>query len=54
VCAAQLVRIAELEGQIASLLDALESIENDDGHIPQDIWNMRNFVVAKARGVNDE
>jgi hypothetical protein len=36
---------------IADLLAALESIENDDGRIPQAIWDMRNAAIAKARGL---
>lgn len=32
------------------LLEALESIENDDGSIPESAWEMRNDAIAKARG----
>ena len=32
------------------LYEALASIENDDGRIPQAIWDMRNAALAKARG----
>jgi uncharacterized membrane protein len=42
----------ELEAKdalIEELLAALESIENDDGRIPQAIWDMRNAAIAKAR-----
>ena len=40
----------ERDETIADLLAALESIENDDGRIPQAIWDMRNAAIAKARG----
>lgn len=30
------------------LLEALQSIENDDGHIPAEIWKLRNVAIAKA------
>lgn len=29
---------------------ALESIENDDGRIPEAIWDLRNKALAKAEG----
>ncbi len=32
------------------LLEALENIENNSGHIPETIWNMRNAAIDKARG----
>ena len=32
------------------LYEALASIENDNGTIPEAIWNMRNSALAKARG----
>ena len=32
------------------LLEALKSIENDDGSIPEPIWKMRNDAIAKALG----
>jgi hypothetical protein len=32
------------------LLEALESIENDDGRIPASIWALRNEAIRKARG----
>ena len=32
------------------LLAALESIENDCGCIPAEIWELRNRAIAKAKG----
>ena len=32
------------------LLEALENWENDDGHMPPAIWELRNKAIAKARG----
>ncbi len=32
------------------MLEALLSIENDDGTIPAAIWDLRNKAIAKARG----
>ncbi len=31
------------------LLEALESIENDDNSIPKKIWEMRNQAIKKAK-----
>jgi hypothetical protein len=42
--------ILAIEAQNADLLEALENIENDDGSIPKAIWDMRNAVIAKAKG----
>lgn len=33
------------------MLEALKNIENDDGHIPATIWNLRNDAIAKAEAV---
>ena len=41
---------ARLISASPDLYEALESIENDDGRIPMEIWNMRNLALAKARG----
>lgn len=41
---------ARLIAAAPELLAALESIENDCGHIPGLIWEMRNAAIAKARG----
>lgn len=43
-------RDVQLLAAAPELLEALENIENDDGHIPQAIWDMRNAALAKARG----
>jgi hypothetical protein len=32
------------------MLEALQSLENDDGSIPQDIWNMVQGSILKATG----
>lgn len=32
------------------MLQALLSIENDDGTIPESIWELRNNAIAKALG----
>ena len=34
------------------LLAALESIENDDGKIPDFMWNMIKSAIAKAKGTS--
>lgn len=34
------------------LLEALESIENDNGSIPQAIWDMLNAAISKATTIN--
>ena len=36
------------------LLEVLKSIENDDGHIPQAIWEMRNAAIDKAEGKDNQ
>ncbi len=41
---------ARLIAAAPELYEALASIENDDGSIPQAIWDMRNAALAKARG----
>lgn len=41
---------ARLIAAAPDLLEALENIENDDGHIPEKIWAMRNAAIAKAKG----
>lgn len=41
---------ARLIASAPELLEALESIENDDGRIPESIWAMRNAAIAKAKG----
>lgn len=33
------------------LLEALQSIENDDGHIPEPIWELRNKAIKKALNI---
>ena len=49
---AEAERLANMTLQEAApdLYEALASIENDDGRIPQAIWDMRNAALAKARG----
>jgi hypothetical protein len=44
-------RIEFLEGVIQELLEALKSIENDDGSIPAAIWEMRNAAIKRAESV---
>jgi hypothetical protein len=41
---------AHLIAAAPAMLAALESIENDDGRIPEAIWKMRNEALSKARG----
>lgn len=41
---------AALIAAAPDLLAALESIENDDGRIPKEIWDLRNAAIAKAKG----
>src|SRR5690606_37681021 len=41
---------AHLIAAAPDLYEALASIENDDGSIPEAIWKMRNDALAKARG----
>ena len=41
---------ARLIAAAPELLEALESIENDSGHIPPAVWEMRNAAIAKATG----
>ena len=48
--AASLEANAHLIAATPDLYEALENIENDDGRIPAEIWNMRNLALAKARG----
>ena len=40
----------ELVAMNKELLAALESIENDDGKIPDFMWNMIKSAIAKAKG----
>lgn len=40
----------ELVAMNKELLVALESIENDDGKIPDFMWNMIKSAIAKAKG----
>jgi hypothetical protein len=46
-----LVDTMQLIAAAPDLYEALENIENDDGRIPMEIWNMRNLALAKARGM---
>lgn len=39
---------ARLIAAAPDLLEALENIENDDGHIPDTIWRMRTEALKKA------
>lgn len=39
---------ANLIAASKDLLEALQSIENDDGHIPTAIWELRNKAIKKA------
>lgn len=39
---------AKLIAAAPELLEALQSIENDDGSIPATIWEMRNEAISKA------
>jgi hypothetical protein len=39
---------AKLIAAAPDLLEALISIENDDNHIPETIWKMRNNAIKKA------
>lgn len=41
---------ASLISAAPDLLEALRSIENDSGTIPQAIWDLRNAAIAKAEG----
>lgn len=41
---------ARLIAAAPDMLEALLSIENDDGRIPKTIWDMRNAAIAKATG----
>ena len=41
---------ARLIAAAPELLEALKSIENDDGRIPKAIWDLRNAAIAKAEG----
>lgn len=41
---------AHLIASAPELLEALLSIENDNGSIPKKIWDMRNKAIAKAIG----
>lgn len=43
-------KLARLISAAPELLEALESIENDDGRIPATIWELRNVAIWKARG----
>ncbi len=42
---------AHLIASAPDLLETLENIENNDGHIPETIWAMRNAAIAKAKEV---
>jgi hypothetical protein len=46
----ELAANAHLIAAAPELLEALESIENDDRRIPAAIWALRNAAIAKARG----
>ena len=45
-----LAGIIDKETAAPELLEALKSIENDNGSIPAKIWGMRNRAIAKAKG----
>lgn len=42
---------ASLLAASKDLLEALQSIENDDGHIPAAIWELRNKAINKALNI---
>lgn len=44
---------ARLIASAPDLLEALRSIENDDGRIPAAIWELRNAAIAKALGIQE-
>lgn len=41
---------AHLIAAAPKMFQALLSIENDNGSIPEAIWDLRNEAIAKARG----
>lgn len=41
---------AHLIAAAPDMAETLQNIENDDGRIPETIWEMRNAALAKARG----
>ena len=41
---------AQLISAAPDLLEALMNIENDNGNIPESIWQMRNKAINKALG----
>ena len=41
---------ANLMSAAPNMLEALLSIENDNGAIPEAIWDLRNKAIAKALG----
>lgn len=44
------VHDANLVAAAPDMLEALQSLENDDGHIPESVWNAVKKAIAKARG----
>ena len=44
---------AHLMEAARDMYEALRSIENDDGSIPEAIWELRNKALAKARGEHE-
>jgi hypothetical protein len=42
---------ARLIAAAPELLEALENLENDDGHIPASIWAKVQSAIAKARAL---
>lgn len=44
--------VSKLKEINKELLSALESIENDDGKIPDFMWNMIKSVIAKAKAAS--
>ena len=48
-----LAKNTALQAAADSMAEALASIENDSGHIPEAIWKLRNYALAaykKVRG----
>lgn len=41
---------AHLIAASPDMFEVLDSLENDDGSIPEFLWDMRNKVLARARG----
>jgi hypothetical protein len=42
--------LASLVDTVTELMDVLETIENDDGKIPDWLWARIRAVIAKAKG----